>query len=79
MIDSWTAEQQRLRRGADERRQREWELAKALEGARSLQARLEMLGDRTFDVQIIRSLRDSLARQLAELPAVDAVPLRSVR
>jgi hypothetical protein len=65
--------------GALERRQREWEIAKALEEARALQSRLEMLGDRSFDVQIIRSLRDSLARELAGLPAIDAVPMRLVR
>lgn len=50
----------------DLRRQREFELAKALSAARQLQARLEMLGDRAADVAVVRSLRDSLARDLQE-------------
>jgi hypothetical protein len=45
-----------------ERVQRDHELNRALEAARTLQGRLEMLGDRAADVAIIRSLRDSLAR-----------------
>lgn len=48
-------------------RQREHELNEALAAARKLQARLEMLGDRAADVQAVRSLRDSLARDLADL------------
>lgn len=47
-------------------RQREHELNAALDAARKLQARLEMLGDRAADVAVVRSLRDSLARDLAE-------------
>lgn len=41
--------------------QREHELSRALEAARTLQARLEMLGDRPDDVRAVRLLRDSLA------------------
>ena len=52
---------------SDERIQREHELNRALEAARSLQARLEMLGDRAGDVRVIRSLRDSLTRDLAAI------------
>lgn len=51
----------------DERRQRAWELERALEAARVLQARLELLGDRALDVAVIVSLRHSLARELVEL------------
>lgn len=50
-----------------ERRQREYELDKALVAARALQARLELLGDRAHDVALVHSLRDSLARDLAAL------------
>jgi hypothetical protein len=49
-------------------RQREWELAKALTAARQLQERLEMLGDRSLDVRVVQSLRNSLAHDLATLP-----------
>jgi hypothetical protein len=49
----------------EERRQRDHELAEALSAARHLQARLEMLGDRAVDVRIIRSLRNSLAEDMA--------------
>jgi hypothetical protein len=52
---------------AAERRQREFELGKAIEAARALQARLELLGDRAADVAVVRSLRDSLARDLVAL------------
>ena len=48
-----------------QRTQREHELNRALEAARTLQARLELLGDRAADVAVVRSLRDSLARDLA--------------
>lgn len=48
----------------DERRQRGYELDRALQAARALQARLEMLGDRAGDVAAIRVLRDSLTRDL---------------
>lgn len=51
----------------DERRQREHELTDALTAARALQARLELLGDRAADVAVVRSLRDSLARNLGLL------------
>lgn len=44
--------------------QREHEVNRALEAARLLQARLEMLGDRAADVAAIRRLRDSLAGDL---------------
>ncbi len=50
-----------------ERRQREYELDKALAAARALQARLELLGDRAHDVAVVHSLRDSLARDLEQL------------
>jgi hypothetical protein len=46
--------------------QREHELNEALEAARSLQARLEMLGDRPEDVRSIRRLRDELVRGIAQ-------------
>lgn len=49
---------------AQERIQREHELAKALEAGRALQARLEMLGDRPDDVRWVRQLRDDLAQQM---------------
>jgi hypothetical protein len=52
---------------AAERRQREHELSRALEAARTLQERLELLGDRASDVAVVRSLRDSLARDLGAL------------
>lgn len=52
-----------------ERRQREHELSEALAAARTLQARLELLGDRAADVAVVRALRDSLARDLALLAA----------
>lgn len=50
--------------------QREHELTRALEAARTLQERLEMLGDRANDVAIIVSLRNSLGRDLALLGTV---------
>lgn len=50
-----------------ERRQRAHELEQALAAARALQARLELLGDRSADVRVARSLRDSLARDLERL------------
>lgn len=53
----------------DERRQREHELSEALTAARALQARLELLGDRAADAAVVRSLRDSLARDLAATEA----------
>jgi hypothetical protein len=52
---------------AAERRQREYELDAALRAARVLQAMLEILDDRSFDVAVVRSLRDSLARDIAAL------------
>lgn len=55
------------RRRSQERRQREHELNRALEAARTLQERLEMLGDRRGDVAVIVSLRDSLARDMQAL------------
>lgn len=55
-----------------ERVQREHELNGALVTARTLQARLEILGDRALDVAVIVSLRHSLARDLvANGSAVD--------
>lgn len=54
-------------REAQERIQRAHELDTALTLARALQARLEMLGDRAADVKVVESLRNSLARDLAEL------------
>lgn len=48
-------------------RQREHELTEALTAARSLQARLEMLGDRPDDVRAIHGLRDRLAADVAAL------------
>lgn len=56
---------------AAERRQRAHELNEALTAARALQARLELLGDRAADAAVVRSLRDSLARDLALLPRMD--------
>lgn len=44
----------------EDRHQREHEPA-----ARHLQARLEMLGDRPIDVRVVRSLRNSLAEDMA--------------
>lgn len=61
------------REHAADRRQREHELNAALTAARALQARLEMLGDRDPDVAVVRSLRDSLARDLALLAEVTGV------
>lgn len=57
------------RERAADRRQRGHELNEALTAARTLQARLELLGDRAVDVAVVRSLRDSLARDLARLQA----------
>ena len=54
-------------RAAQERIQRTYELNRALEAARTLEARLELLGDRRGDVEVVRSLRNSLARDLAGL------------
>lgn len=48
-----------------ERIQREHELSRALEAARTLQARLEMIGDRADDARSVRRLRDDLAHELA--------------
>ncbi len=45
--------------------QREHELNEALAAARTLQNRLEMLGDRPVDVRAIRVLRDDLMTELA--------------
>lgn len=61
---------------ADERCQREFELNEALKAARALQARLELLGDRAADVAIVRSMRDSLARDLASLSEENNVTLK---
>jgi hypothetical protein len=44
--------------------QREHELNEALKAARAFQSRLEMLGDRVREVELVRSLRDSLAAEL---------------
>lgn len=52
-----------------ERIQREHELNRALEAARALQARLEMLGDWPDDVRCVRALRDRLAERLTKLGA----------
>lgn len=59
--------------GELDRRQREFELHKALTTARQLTERLEMLGDRQRDVAVIRSLRNSLAHDLATLPTPQIV------
>jgi hypothetical protein len=48
----------------DERRQRAWELERALRAARTLQERLELLLDHPADVRDIHELRDRLAREL---------------
>lgn len=50
-----------------ERRQLEHELNGALEAARTLQARLEMIGTRADDVRSVRRLRDDLADELGHL------------
>lgn len=50
-----------------ERRQREHELGRALEAARTLQERLELGGDHPFEVRVVRELRDRLAGELASL------------
>lgn len=47
--------------------QREHELNGALEAARTLQARLEMLGDRHASVRWLRTLRNDLATELGRL------------
>lgn len=62
-----------------ERRQREHELNGALEAARLLQARLELLADRAADVAVVRSLRDSLARDMDRIDEhiVDGTSARS--
>ena len=52
-----------------ERVQREHELHNALEAARTLQARLELLGDRQASVRWLRTLRDDLAAQITLLDA----------
>lgn len=52
---------------ARERLQRSHELSRAYDAARVFGERLELLGDRAHDVSVIRSLRASLARDLAEL------------
>lgn len=54
---------------AHERIQREHELNRALEAARSLQARLEMLGDRQANVRSVRRLRDEIAGEINLLVA----------
>lgn len=48
--------------------QRAHEIGRALDAARKLQERLEMLGDREADVAVVRSLRDSLSRDLDHRP-----------
>lgn len=49
----------------DRRRiQRAWELSEALDAARRLQARLELLGDHADDVRAVHELRDRLAAAL---------------
>lgn len=50
-----------------ERIQREHELHRALQAARTLQERLELLGDRDYLVRIVREMRDGLAADLVEL------------
>lgn len=45
--------------------QREHELNKALEAARLLQERLEMLGDRQASVRWLRTLRNDLTTEIA--------------
>lgn len=52
--------------------QREHELNAALEAARSLQARLEMLGDRDADARWVRQLRDDMAQEVHGL--LDGLP-----
>lgn len=49
---------------AQERHQREHELARALEAARTLQERLELLADRPNEVRWVHQLRDRLAGAL---------------
>jgi hypothetical protein len=61
--------------GALDRRQREFELAKALDEARALQARLEMLGDHQTTVHIVQAIRHGLAAEIAALPGADRVPI----
>lgn len=57
-----------------ERIQREHELATALDAVRHAQARLELLGDRRADVEAMRLLRDSLARDLDALDVMEKGP-----
>lgn len=54
-------------RAEQERIQRGWELGRALEAARTLEARLELLGDRRPDVEAVRGIRNSLAGDLERL------------
>jgi hypothetical protein len=61
-----TTSETAIRRGL-ETVQRAHDLTEALTAARKLQARLEMLGDRAADVAVVRSLCNSLARDLAAL------------
>lgn len=56
-----------------ERSRREHKLREAIETARSLQARLEMLRDRDDDVRVVRAFRADLAGEIGRLPQVDAV------
>ena len=56
-----------LRRNELDRIQREHELTEALAAARTLQARLEMLGDRRDEVRELVLLRNELASDLARL------------
>ena len=48
--------------------QREHELGRALEAARLLQSRLELLGDHVDDVLWVRQLRDRLVGEWPSLP-----------
>lgn len=65
-------------RPSPERVQREFELHRALEAARHLQARLELLGDHADDVRSVRGIRDDLAGGLALLDVVpDGLPCQA--
>ncbi len=55
-----------LLREGQERRQREFELQRALEAARLLQGRLELLLDHPDDVRYVRELRDRLAGEIGQ-------------
>lgn len=54
---------------AHERTQREHELSRALEAARTLRSRLELLGDHTADIRSVHDLQDRLAAEIGSLGA----------